>query len=100
MLRFVVLTACLSLFSVSFAHADFYRWVDKDGKEFFTNDQRQIPRKYRNKASKIKLDNSRVSTGEKSVAPGKTTVKSATTKTKTVEVRSSDENARKDSGVN
>src|SRR5271169_4542032 len=100
MLRFVVLMACIFLFSVSFADADFYRWVDKDGKEFFTNDQRQIPQKYRSKASKIKLDKSRVSTGDKSVAPGKTMVKYATTKTKTAEVGSSNEKVRKDSGVN
>jgi hypothetical protein len=100
MQRFVVLTACIFLFTVSFARADFYRWVDKDGKEFFTNDQRQIPQKYRNKASKVKLDKSRVSTEKKSVESGEKTVKSAATKTKTADVRSSDENVRKASGVN
>jgi len=100
MLRSIVLAACIVLYSVSIAHADFYRWVDKDGKEFFTNDRRQIPKKYREHALKIKLDESRVSVGEKPGAPGKTSVRPATTKTKTTEARSSHEKAQNSTSVN
>lgn len=76
MLRFVVLAACIFVFSASSAHADFYRWVDKDGKEFFTNDPKQIPQEYRDSASTIKPDESRVSVGEQPAASRKTSVKS------------------------
>jgi Domain of unknown function (DUF4124) len=76
MLRLVVLAACIFLFSVSSARADFYRWVDKDGKEFFTNDLKQIPQEYRAHASTIKPDESRVSVGEQPIVPRKTSVKS------------------------
>jgi hypothetical protein len=76
MLRFVVVAVCVFLFSASSVRADFYRWVDKDGKEFFTNDPKQIPQEYRDHASTIKPDESRVSVGEQPIAPGKTSVES------------------------
>ncbi|HYA88023.1 MAG TPA: DUF4124 domain-containing protein [Nitrospirota bacterium] len=98
MLRFVALAACIFLFSASSARADFYRWQDKDGKEFFTNDPRQIPQKYRNRASKIRFEASRVSVEERSAAPGKMPVK--TTRAKTAEERRSGEPARKNTGIN
>ncbi len=82
MLRLVLLAACIVVFSASSARADFYRWVDKDGKEFFTNDPKQIPQEYRNSASTIKPDESRVSVGERPAAPGKTSVKSGDHKDK------------------
>ncbi len=85
MLRFIVLTTFIFLLAVSYARADFYRWVDKDGKEFFTNDSRQIPQKYRSKASKIKFEKSRVKVGRQPAVPGKKPVKSAKT-TKTAEL--------------
>jgi len=56
------------------ASAEFYRWVDKDGKEFFTNDAVKIPPEYRNSASTIKPDESRVSVGDKPVASDKPVV--------------------------
>jgi len=76
MLRLVVLTACIFFISVSSARADFYRWMDKDGREFFTNDPKQIPQKYRESASIIKPDESRVSVGEPPVVPEISSAKS------------------------
>jgi hypothetical protein len=75
-LKFFFLTACILMFSASFAHADFYRWVDKDGKEFFTNDPKHIPQEYRNSASTVKTDESRVSVGNNTPASERKSVKS------------------------
>jgi hypothetical protein len=74
MQRLAVLVVCFLLFSASFARADFYRWVDKDGQEFFTNDQKQIPQEYRERATIVKPDESRVSVSEKPLAPGRASV--------------------------
>jgi hypothetical protein len=71
MQRFFLLAVCIFLFLVPPARADFYRWVDKDGKEFFTNDPKQIPQEYRDSATTVKPDESRVSVGEKPLASGK-----------------------------
>jgi hypothetical protein len=65
MRRCVVLTVCLLFLSASFARAEFYRWVDREGKEFFTNDREQVPQEYRNNAAAVNPDESRVSVGEK-----------------------------------
>ncbi|MCK9420072.1 MAG: DUF4124 domain-containing protein [Nitrospirae bacterium] len=66
-----VLTVCMLLLSVSLARAEFYRWVDKDGKEFFTNEREQVPKEYQSIATAVNPDESRVSVGEKSFAAGK-----------------------------
>ena len=76
MQRILLLAVCFLVFSASSVYADFYRWVDKDGKEFFTNDPKQIPQEYRNSASTIKPDESRVTVGEKPAGPGKTSASS------------------------
>lgn len=55
---------CILLFSAFPAWADFYRYIDKEGKEFFTNDLKQIPQEYRSKATVITFDETRVSVGE------------------------------------
>jgi len=68
MRRCAVLTVCLLFLSASFARAEFYRWVDREGKEFFTNDREQVPQEYRNNAVAVKPDERRVSVGEKSVS--------------------------------
>ncbi len=65
MRRMSILAACFLLLSASAAHADFYRWVDKDGHEFFTNDRKQIPPEYQDKATVVKPDERRVSVAEK-----------------------------------
>jgi len=59
------------LLSASLARAEFYRWVDRDGKEFFTNEREQVPKEYQGAATAVNPDESRVSVGEKPVATGK-----------------------------
>jgi hypothetical protein len=71
MRRGIVLTLCLLLLSTSLARAEFYRWVDKDGKEFFTNEKEHVPKEYQSTATAVNPDENRVSVGEKSVATGK-----------------------------
>lgn len=70
MRRVVLLAVCFLLFSASHVRADFYRWVDKDGNEFFTNDRKQIPQEYQDRATPVKPDESRVSVSSKPLAPG------------------------------
>ncbi len=70
MRRSAVLVLCFVFFSASYALADFYRWVDKDGNEFFTNDRKQIPQEYRDGAAVVKPDESRVSVADKPSGPG------------------------------
>ncbi len=77
MKNFVMLAVCLLLLFASNARAEFYRWVDRDGKEFFTNDPKQIPQEYRAGASTIKPDESRVSVGKNPSAPGPRATKSS-----------------------
>jgi hypothetical protein len=71
MRRGIVLTVCLLLLSASLARAEFYRWVDKDGKESFTNDRKQVPEEYQGTVAIVNPDESRVSVGEKPLATGK-----------------------------
>jgi predicted nucleic acid-binding Zn-ribbon protein len=71
MRRGVFLIIYLFLLSASVARAEFYRWVDKDGKEFYTNEQTQVPKEYQNAATAVNPDESRVSVGERPVATGK-----------------------------
>ena len=59
----VVIAFFMLLFSASHASAELYRWVDKDGQEFFTNEQTKIPREYRSTAAVVKTDDNRVSVG-------------------------------------
>jgi hypothetical protein len=73
MRRFAVLAACILFFTATQAQAEFYRWVDKDGREFFSNDLLQVPQEYRSAATAVHPDESRVSIGAKPVA-GKPTV--------------------------
>ncbi len=65
MRRCIVLAVCVLFIGVTQARAEFYRWVDKDGKEFFTNDQLKVPPEYRSSATKVEPDASRVSIGDK-----------------------------------
>lgn len=60
MQRAFMLAVCMVVFCASSAAAEFYRWVDRDGREFFTNEPRQIPAEYRDKAVKVTTDESRV----------------------------------------
>ena len=74
MRRCAVLAVSLLLLAASPVWAEFYRWVDRDGKEFFTNDREKVPQEYRNSASAVNPDESRVSVGDKKSAPGKASV--------------------------
>jgi Domain of unknown function (DUF4124) len=68
MRRAAVLTVCILVFFVSFAWADFYRYVDKDGNEFFTNDLKQVPAEYRDRAREVNTEERRVNVGKKPAA--------------------------------
>jgi len=74
MRRCAVLAVCLLLFAASPVRAEFYRWVDQDGKEFYTNDREKVPQEYRDSATAVNPDESRVSVGNKRSAPGKPSV--------------------------
>jgi len=82
MRRFAALAVCVFFFAATPAHAEFYRWVDKEGKEFFANDPEKVPQEYRGGASKVEPDPSRVSVGEKPVNARKTAAASAEHKDK------------------
>ncbi len=71
MRKSAVLAFCLMFLSASSALADFYRWVDRDGNEFFTNDPKQIPAEYRDSAAAVKPGESRVTVAEKQAGPGR-----------------------------
>ena len=72
MRRCIVLAVCVLFIGVTQAQAEFYRWVDKDGKEFFTNDQLKVPQEYRSSATKVEPDAARVSVGDKVAKTTKT----------------------------
>src|SRR5512144_2456258 len=65
MRRCVVLAVCLFFIAATSAHAEFYRWVDKDGKEFFTNEPEKVPQEYRGSVQTVRPDESRVSVGDR-----------------------------------
>jgi hypothetical protein len=60
MRRYAVLVVCILLLSASPASAEFFRWVDRDGKENFTNDPAKIPLEYRSRSLPVKTDDARV----------------------------------------
>lgn len=74
MRRSALLAVCLLLLVASPVRAEFYRWVDRDGKEFFTNDREKIPQEYQGSATAMHPDENRVSVENKGSKPGKTSV--------------------------
>lgn len=64
MRRLVVSAVFILLCLASPVWADFYRYVDKDGNEFYTNDLKHVPQEYRDRAIAVKPDESRVSVDE------------------------------------
>jgi septal ring factor EnvC (AmiA/AmiB activator) len=72
MRRYVVFAVSALFFAATAAQADFYRWTDKDGKEYFTNEKESVPPEYRDSAQRVKPDESRVSVGDKPAASAKT----------------------------
>lgn len=69
----ILLAVCYLFFFTPAANAEFYRWIDKDGKENFTNDPAKIPSGYRERSSPVEVGSDRVSIGEK--APGAVSAK-------------------------
>lgn len=65
------LVLTILFFFTSDARAEFYRWVDKDGTEFFSNDQKQVPPAYRGSATIVRPDDRRISVGNKAAAPAR-----------------------------
>ncbi len=47
------------------ARAGFYKWVDSDGREYYTNDISAVPRQYRDRAASVEINDERVSVGDK-----------------------------------
>ncbi len=47
------------------ARADFYKWVDENGREYYTNDISAVPRQYRDQATPMEMNDERVSVGDK-----------------------------------
>ena len=74
MVRYAVLVLLIFVVSASHAQAGFYRWVDRDGKEFYTNEPEKVPREYRGQAKSVEVRDDRVSVGQKPVAQTKATV--------------------------
>lgn len=64
MRRHAVLVVFILLLSASHASAEFYRWVDRDGRENFTNNPEKIPMEYRSRSLPFKTDEARVSVGD------------------------------------
>lgn len=66
-MRTLAILAMLGLVFVPFldVHAGFYKWVDGDGKEYYTNDPAHIPQQYRNDAVAVETHDDRVSIGNK-----------------------------------
>ncbi len=71
MRRFAVLAVCTLLLSATVAGAEFYRYVDEDGKEVFTNDLKQVPPQYRGSATVVRPAEGRVSVGNEAAETGK-----------------------------
>jgi hypothetical protein len=65
----VAIVFFMLLFSASHASAELYRWVDKDGQEFFTNERTKVPQDYQRTATTVKTDDNRVSIGGKPAVP-------------------------------
>jgi hypothetical protein len=59
------------------ARAEFYKWVDRDGREFITNEKEKIPAEYRATAKPVEVRDDRVSVGQQPVASEKKAAKSA-----------------------
>jgi len=69
MARRAVLVVFLMILVISSdVRAEFYKWTDRDGREFITNDKEKIPAEYRNAAKPVEVRDDRVSVGQGPVA--------------------------------
>lgn len=74
---FIVLMLLAFVLVSTEARAEFYKWVDRDGREFIANEKEKIPVEYRHTAKPVQVRDDRVSVGQHPVAAEKKTVKSA-----------------------
>jgi hypothetical protein len=70
MRRTLLLTGVMLILATVQAHAEFYTWTDKDGKEFYTNEKEKIPAEYRGTARPVEVREDRVSVQQKPAAGG------------------------------
>ena len=69
MVRTTAVLALFMFFAVfSDARAEFYKWVDRDGREFITNEKEKIPAEYRSSAKPVEVRDDRVSVGKSPAA--------------------------------
>ena len=73
----ILLMLLASVLVSSEARAEFYTWVDRDGREFITNEKEKIPAAYRHTAKPIEVRDDRVSVGQQPVVAEKKTIKIA-----------------------
>jgi hypothetical protein len=63
--RTAVLVVVLMILVISSdVRAEFYKWVDRSGREFITNDKEKIPAEYRGAAKPVEVRDDRVSIGK------------------------------------
>jgi len=73
----IVLLSLAFVLVSSEARAEFYKWVDRDGREFITNEKEKIPAEYLHTAKPLEVRDDRVSVGQQPVAAEKQSAKSA-----------------------
>lgn len=73
----ILLMLLVTVLVSSEARAEFYKWVDRDGREFITNEKEKIPAQYLHTAKPVEVRDDRVSVGQQPVPADKKTVKSA-----------------------
>jgi hypothetical protein len=67
--RTAVLVVFLMILAISSdVRAEFYKWVDRDGREFITNEKEKIPAEYRGAAKPVEVHDERVIIGKDPVA--------------------------------
>lgn len=65
MLRAAVLIVCVVLFAAPEARAEFYKWTDREGREFYTNEKESVPAEYRHTLAPVAVNEERVTVGQK-----------------------------------
>lgn len=70
MRAFFLWTAAILVLSAMQAQAGFYKWVDKDGKENYTNELSKVPEEYRDQMVTVEPRDDRVSIGGTPPASG------------------------------
>lgn len=60
MIHTIMLICLVLFFFLPQANAEFYRWKDGEGREFYTNEKDKIPSEYRNTAKPVEIHDERV----------------------------------------